>query len=275
MDKKRLIAKLKSVYREKPHRVFSMYLNTDPSDPEQQVGDWKIHLKNGMNNFESYLKADGDSEEKKNFMIIKDKVEQYVQENELNLSKSIVIFATADEEVWFAERFQMPVETYFYWEETAKVDQLNHMYEQFPKTGIILTQKESIKIIDSELGSVLDTKRFMLDLITEDWKELTSSQNEQEAIEFNGELRPDKLEQRFEANRSRLYKTFASKLDKLAKDKQWDSIYLVGDKKEAQDLIDNMNKPVTGVVDKNMLDHNERRVIEMVQGDRFLGSIKQ
>ncbi|WP_026906743.1 VLRF1 family aeRF1-type release factor [Paucisalibacillus globulus] len=265
MDMKKVIARLESVYREKPHRVFSMYLNTDPSNPEQQVGDWKIHLKNGLNNFESYLNADGDQEEKKNFNKINEKVQQYIQENELNLSKSIVIFATADEEVWFAERFQMPVETCFYWQETAKVDQLSEMYHQFPKTGIILIQKERIKIIDSVLGSVSNTKQFALDLITEKWKELSGPQDELEAVEFSGyNMRTDKLEQRFEANRSRLYKTFASKLDKLAKDKQWDSIYLVGDKKEAQDLMANMNKPVTDIVCKNMLDHEETKVIDVV-----------
>ncbi|WP_047986390.1 VLRF1 family aeRF1-type release factor [Ornithinibacillus californiensis] len=265
MNMKKVIAKLESVYREKPHRVFSMYLNTDPSDPEQRPGDWKIHLKNGLNNFDSYLRADGDSEEKKNFNKIIEKVQQYIQENELNLSKSIVIFATADEEVWFAERYQMPVETSFYWQETVKVDQLSQMYQQFPKTGIILIQKEAIKVIDSELGSVLDTKRFALDLITEDWKEITSPHDEQDTVELSGNhMKRDELEQRFEANRYRLYKTFATKLDKLAKDKQWDLIYLVGDKKEAQDLMNNMNKPVTDIVHKNMLDHEETLVLDVV-----------
>ncbi len=43
--------KLESIYLEKPNRVFTMYLNTDPADPEQQGGEWKIHLKNGLKKF--------------------------------------------------------------------------------------------------------------------------------------------------------------------------------------------------------------------------------
>ncbi|SET47674.1 hypothetical protein SAMN05216389_11250 [Oceanobacillus limi] len=265
MDMKKVMEKLESVYLEKPHRVFSMYLNTDPADPEQQGGEWKIHLKNGLNRFENYLKADGDVEEQKNFKKIKEKVQQYVHDNELNLSKSIVVFATPNEEIWFAERFQMPVETKFYWEETAKVDQLKEMYQKFPKTGIILTQKEAIKVIDSELGSLKDTKLFELDLDTEDWKEHTGPQNVQASVGLGGsDMKPDEFQQRFEANRYRWYKTIASKLDKLAKDKRWDSIYLVGDKEEAKDLMKNMNKYVTDIVNKNMLDHEEQKVFDVV-----------
>ncbi|MEN2767972.1 VLRF1 family aeRF1-type release factor [Ornithinibacillus xuwenensis] len=265
MDMNKVMAKLENIYLEKPHRVFSMYLNTDPSDPDQQGGEWRIHLKNGLNSFENYLEAEGDSEELRNYRSIKSKVQQYVKECELNLAKSIVIFATPDEKIWFAERFQMPVETVFYWEETAKIDQLKEMYQQFPKTGIVLTQKEAIKVIDSELGRLKDTKMYLLDLETEDWKEQTSQENEQEPTELGGShMKPDDFQQRFEANRYRLYKTFASKLDKLAKDKKWDCIYLVGDKVEAQDLMNNMNKPVTDIVNKNMLDHEEKKVMEAV-----------
>ncbi|WP_318036126.1 hypothetical protein [Halobacillus salinarum] len=36
MDMYKVIKQLESVHLEKPNRVFSMYLNTDPSDPEQQ-----------------------------------------------------------------------------------------------------------------------------------------------------------------------------------------------------------------------------------------------
>lgn len=67
MDLNKEIKKLENIHLEKPQQVFTMYLNTDPSDPEQQGGEWKIHLKNGLNNFEAYLKEDGDSEEKETF----------------------------------------------------------------------------------------------------------------------------------------------------------------------------------------------------------------
>ncbi|RKQ34706.1 VLRF1 family aeRF1-type release factor [Oceanobacillus halophilus] len=262
---KKEMKKLASVYVEKPHRVFSMYLNTDPSDPDQQGREWKIHLKNGLNSFENYLKEDGNREEKRNFKMVREMVENYIREHELNLSKSIVIFATADQKVWFAERFQMPVVTEFSWEETAKIDQLKKMYHQFPKTGIILTQKESIKVMDAELGTLKDTNVFELDLDTEDWKEHTGPSHNQLSMGSGGRsTKQDEFQERFEANRYRWYKRVAPKLDKLAKDKQWESIYLVGDKQEAEDLKSHMNKVITDIINKNMLDHEEKQVIDTV-----------
>ncbi len=257
------IAKLESVYLDQ--RVFSMYLNTDPSDPEQQGGEWKIHLKNGLNGFENYIKKDGNPDEKRNFKAVKEKVLHYVHENEQNLTKSMVIFATADDTVWFAERFQIPVETEFSWEETAKVNQLKKMYEKFPKTGIILTQKEAIKMIDTELGTLKDTKTYELDLDTEDWKQHTGPHHTQASMGTGGRsTKQDEFQERFEANRYRWYRNIAPRLDKLAKDKQWDYIYLVGDKEEAYDLKNNMNQSVTEIVNKNMLDHDEMKVIDVV-----------
>ncbi|GGC81850.1 hypothetical protein GCM10007216_10490 [Thalassobacillus devorans] len=264
MDMNKEIKKLESVYLEKPQRVFSMYLNTDPSDPDQQGGEWKIHLKNGLNNFESYLQEDGDSEEKRNFWAVKEKVENFVKENEQNFRKSLVIFATADDSIWFAERFQMPVKTEFHWEETAKVDQLKQMYDSFPKTGIILTQKEAIKIMDTELGTLKDSQMFELDLNTEDWKQYTTHPAQAPKGDSSRSTPQEQYKERFEANRYRWYKSLAPKLDKLAKDRQWERIYLVGDKEEADDLRDNMNKEVTDIINKNMLDHEEMKVIDEV-----------
>ncbi len=186
MDMNKEIKKLESVYLEKPQRVFSMYLNTDPSDPEQQGGEWKIQFKNGMNNFEKYLQEDGDSDEKRNFWAVKEKVENYVRENEQNFAKSLVIFATADDSVWFAERFQMPVKTEFQWDDTAKVSQLKEMHQKFPQTGIILTQKETIKILDTELGTLKDTSFYELDLDTEDWRQHTGPHRAQATVGSGG-----------------------------------------------------------------------------------------
>ncbi len=101
---------------------------------------------------------------------MKEKVEKYMKENELELAKSVVIFATADDSIWFAEKFQMPVQSEFEWSDSAKLDQLKQMYNEFPKTGIILTQKEAVKVLDTELGTVKDSHIFELDIETENWK---------------------------------------------------------------------------------------------------------
>ncbi|WP_058308091.1 VLRF1 family aeRF1-type release factor [Gracilibacillus massiliensis] len=265
MDINKQIKQLESVYKEKPQRVFSMYLNTDPSDPEQQGGEWKIHLKNGLNNFESYLQEEDDSDEKRNYWAVKEKVENYIKENEQSFAKSVVIFATGDDSVWFAEKFQMPVKTEFNWEETANLDQLKEMFDSFPQTGIILTQKNAIKILDTELGTLKDTKLYELDLDTEDWREHTGPPRGHAALGAGGKnTQKEQFEARFNENRYRWYKSIAATLDKLAKNKQWSRIFIVGDKDEAKDLEDNMNKKIDEVVPKNMLEHEEMKVINKV-----------
>ncbi|WP_411953726.1 VLRF1 family aeRF1-type release factor [Alkalibacillus sp. S2W] len=266
MDIKKVLNQLEHYQSEAPNRVFSMYLNTDPSDQDQQGGEWKIHLKNGLNNFETYLQDDS-SEEKRNFWAVKDKVENFIEENRLNLKKSVIIFATGEGDVWFADTLQMPVETEFHWEDEPVLGQLKQLHETFPKTGIILTQKEHIKIIDAELASVKDTLFYELDLNTEDWRQHQGPHQAGSNLGSGGakSSKKDELDQRFEENRSRWYKSIAPKLDKLAKDYDWAEIYMVGDSDEVDELEANMNKPVTGKINKNLLDSDEMSVLNEVK----------
>lgn len=266
MDLNKELKKLESLYLQSPHRVFTMYLNTDPADPGNLKGKWQIHFKNAMQNFENYLEKDDDSDEKHNFWNVKEKVERFVQDEQPNFKKSVVIVAASDDSVWFAKTLQMPVENEFHWEETAKLDQLRRMQEEFPKTGIILIQQEEIKCIDANLGSVNDTKVFELDLDTEDWRLHEGAHLADRNMGTSGakSSKQDEFKDRFEAHRERWYKQVAPKLDKLAKDNGWQRIYLVGAQEETDELENAMNKPVEDKVNKNLLNHEETKVIEEV-----------
>lgn len=265
MDLNKEIKRLERIYLEKPKRVFTMYLNTDPADPDQQGGEWKIHLKNGLQRFEKYLENEGDKEELENFCKIKSDVEDYMAEHELELAKSVIIFATPDHSTWFAERFQVPVQTEFFWEEIAKVDQLIQLHQNFPKTGIILTQKEAIKIVETELGRPINTYFYALDLDTEDWRQHTGPHRARATVGSGGKsTKREQFIARFEANRHRWYKQIAPKLDKLAKDHNWEYIYLIGSSEETQELAGEMNKSVNAFLDKNMLDSKETEIIKAI-----------
>lgn len=265
MDINKEIKRLESLYLEKPERVFSMYLNTDPTDPDQQGREWRIHLKNALQRFEKYLEEDDDKAELDNFCKVKEKVKSFFAENELNLQKSVIIFATPDQSIWLAEILQVPVMTELYWEEIAKVDQLIDLSQSYPKSGIILTQKEAIKIIETELGNHLDSTYYQLDLDTEDWKRHTGSHYAQSTISSSGtSVKREQFNKRFEANRQRWYKSIASKLDKLAKDNDWQSIYMVGNQDETRDLAQTMTKPIDHFIDKNMLDKKDAEVIKRI-----------
>ena len=265
MDINKEIKRLESIYLEKPERVFSMYLNTDPADPDQQGGEWRIHLKNALQRFEKYLEEDGDKAELDNFCKVKDKVKKFFAENELQLQKSVIIFATPDETTWVAEILQVPVETELYWEEIAKVDQLIDLSHTYPKSGIILTQREAIKIIETELGRQLETSYFELDLDTEDWKKHTGPHYAQSTVSSSGtSVKREQFTKRFEANRHRWYKSIASKLDKLAKDRDWQDIYMIGNQDETRDLSQAMTKPINQFINKNMLDKKEADIIKLL-----------
>lgn len=259
------LKQLEKTKLESPNKVFSMYLNTDPSDPDQQGGEWKIHLKNGLNNFASYLESGKDKEELNNFNKVKEKVQDYVQNNEQNLKKGIVLFASADGSLWFAELVQMPVKNEFYWEETPITDQVDELRDKFPKSGIVLVQQNEIKIIEAEMGEILETKFFELDLDTENWREKTAEGKRQQAMGKGGkDPSRDSFDARVHANQQRWYKSIAPKLDKLAKDNQWERIYLVGDKQETETLRDTMNKEIYKLEEKNLLNHEESEILEKV-----------
>ncbi|MFC2947192.1 VLRF1 family aeRF1-type release factor [Virgibacillus sediminis] len=267
MDLNKELEKLRKIRKEGANKVFSMYLNTDPSDPDQQGGEWKIHLKNGLKNFEQYMEEDGDKEELKNYQQVKQKVEKFVRGNEQNFKKGIVLFATADEEVWFADRVQMPLETEFYWEETPVLDQLSKLSERYPKAGIILVQQNEIKVIDAYLNEIEGTISYELDLDTEDWREKLGPRD---GLGTTGKgstnLQVDNFRDRFEENKHRWYKKIAPKLDKRAKENEWEKIYVVGEADQAKELKNLLNKPVDEVIQKNMLDHEESKIIKEIFG---------
>src|SRR5690625_3450699 len=135
------VNQLENMKSDRSKNVFTMYLNTDPTDPDQQGGKWKINLKNGLQNFEQYLKKDENPEELKKFQSIKEKVTAFVHDNEQNLQRGIIVFATADEEVWFADLVQTRLTTEFFWKEKPELAQIQSLIHDFPMAGIILVQQ--------------------------------------------------------------------------------------------------------------------------------------
>ncbi|WP_339228696.1 VLRF1 family aeRF1-type release factor [Oceanobacillus sp. FSL K6-2867] len=268
MDVNAKLKELEKVKTEGRNKVFTMYLNTDRADPDQQGGEWKIHLKNGMRNFESYLKEADDKEELNNFQHVKEKVERFIKENEQHQLKGIIVFATADDEVWYAEIVQMRLENEFYWQETPELDQFRKLKETYPKTGIILVQQNQIKIIDSYLNQIKDTISYELDVETDTWRIMQGPRKGTSGTTGLGSanLQKDKFDARYEVNQQRWYKEVASKIDKQAKDRDWKRIYVVGENGASNVLTDQMNKPVDEVIQKNMLDHEESKVMQEVLG---------
>src|SRR5699024_6045222 len=153
---KQQIEELKNKTFDEPQKVYSMYLNTDPRDPEQQNGKWKIKLKKSLQDLaETTKKSDTHEEKNQAKSMIKkvkkkktlkkkeetkkkseyneeknqakamiEKVEQEVYDREPDMQRSFVFFGTADEELWFSKMLHIPVETEFHWEDRPHVEQL-------------------------------------------------------------------------------------------------------------------------------------------------------
>lgn len=265
MDIQKKIKELEYMQTEGSNKIITMYLNTDLSDPDQQGGEWKIHLKNGMRNFEQYLEEGDNKEELENFREVKQKVEDYLKEYEKSLMRGLIVFATADETVWFAERVQMRLEDEFYWQETPELNQLKILGEKYPHTGIILVQQNYIKLLDTNLNMLKDTVGYELDVEEETWRTMQGPRQGNSTTGLgSGNLQKDHFEARYEANQQRWYKSIAGKLDKQAKDRNWKKIFIVGEAPASKELSSQMNKEVDDIILKNMLEHEESKVMEEV-----------
>ncbi|MFD1415637.1 VLRF1 family aeRF1-type release factor [Oceanobacillus jeddahense] len=260
-----IVKELENVRGTGANKIFTMYLNTDLSDPDQQSGEWKIHLKNGLNNFEHYLKEADNEEELKNYKKVKKQVKAFMDEIERDLMRGVIIVASADGEVWIAERVQMHLENEFEWQETPVLDQLKSLSEKYPKTGIILVQQNQVKLIDSNLNQVKDTAEYELDVEEDTWK-MKQGPRHGRAKQGMGanSVQKDLFNDRYEANQYRWYKSIAPKLDKQAKDREWKRIFIVGEAPASKTLETEMNKDVEEVILKNMLDHEESKVLETI-----------
>src|SRR5690625_6411247 len=159
------IKELESIRKEGSDKIYSMYLNTDPSDPDQQGGKWKLPIYKSLQDFTNFLKEDDNKEELKNFEIVKDKAEKYVEAAEKDLSRGIILFASADD-VWFARKVQMRLKSEFDWQREPNLTQLKELEIEFPKTGMILVQQNYVKVIDAFLNEIRDVHFYELDLDT-------------------------------------------------------------------------------------------------------------
>ena len=151
--------------------VLSVYLNTNPGDPEQLNGAWRIHLKSGLKRINEYLTASDDKNEIKAFNELKNKIEKEVEDNKNDLSKGVVIFASADPELWSVYYVQVPVKTSFHWENHPVTEEMEYMYKAYPEAGIILPSFGEVRILDTAMGSVIDEFTYDFDPNLEGWGE--------------------------------------------------------------------------------------------------------
>ncbi|MBD1378959.1 VLRF1 family aeRF1-type release factor [Metabacillus arenae] len=257
------IQMLEHLALQKPDKMLTLYLNTDRRNQDQQGGEWKIALKNGLNRLGEYLEI-SDLDEKKRFVSIREKIEKYISSREREMPRSIILFASDDSGIWETFEMQNPVETSFYWEEHAVLDQIQDIHQQYPLSAFILLQQNQVKVLETMFGELQKKDYYEYDLDTEDWKKHEGPHHADVTMGSGGgnANKKDHFEERVKANQKRWIKSLGSSLDKKAADRKWEKIVLVGEKSTADLLDASMNKHIHEKIQKNLLHENETKVIE-------------
>ncbi|MDQ0253959.1 hypothetical protein J2S74_001332 [Evansella vedderi] len=242
--------------------VLSVYLNTDRANQNQRKGEWKIRLKNGLKRLEEYLIASGDQKQLKVYKKLRRKVEKEIKGNQSQLMKSVVIFASEEQDLWSVHYLQLPVETNFHWENAPVLDQLTKLQQDFPKSAIIMPNRDVIKIIDIDLGEIKGTNIYQFDPESENWrlKEGTAS-SDRMASSAN---HVDDYQHRLDENLNRFYKKIASNIEQMYRDRKWQSVYLVGEPEKVKILQGQLRVKIDRSVNKNLKNSDSFKVLEQV-----------
>lgn len=279
------IQKLKSFECE-DRCVLSVYLNTNPADLNAQNGAWKIHLKNGLKRLEEYLTASNDQTELKNYKTLRKKVENEITDNQGDLQKGVVIFASTHNDLWSVHHVQVAVKTSFHWENAPVLDELRYMYKAYPYTGIIMPSFKGVRIIDTSMG-IVNEEQFHefesnLDVETEQQGVRSSSRVQGRAsggagspgggaaggnspvVGGGGGSPVDQLDDRLKENLDRFYKEVASKVVKLKKERHWDEVHIVGEAEHAKTFAKALPNKPTSCIYKNLINVAPGQIIHEV-----------
>jgi len=241
--------------------VLSVYLNTNPGDPEQLNGAWRIHLKSGLKRIDEYIKASKDEKELKNFTELRKKIETEVESNKNDLSKGVVIFASLDPELWAVHYVQVPVKTSFHWENHPVTQEMEYMYKAYPEAGIILPSFGEVRILDTAMGAVIDEATYVFDANLEGWgKKGKKDSNET----LTGSTRDDAIEPRLRENLQRFYKGMGEIVGKLKKERGWQEIHVSGEADLANAFAETLREKPASCIYKNLNNSKPADVLHQV-----------
>lgn len=261
MTLKEELTQLKEV--EQPTRsVLSLYLNTDPTDPEQSNEAWKIHLKNGLKRLHEYVEAFDEPGEMKEFEKTCSKVQKEIEGNQLELHKGIIIFASESGDLWSVHNVQVPIKTSFHWEKKPILEPLMKMQDKYPSAGIILPSLDEVRIIDTSMGVIQDELYYEFDSDSDEWKNKKGLAYG--AIRSSGATHIDAFDKRMKENLLRFYKDIGTTINQLKKKKNWAEIHLVGEADSTNPFAQVLNHKPDSVLNKNLINRNPNFIYDEV-----------
>ncbi|ARJ38498.1 antiporter [Sporosarcina ureae] len=241
--------------------VLSVYLNTNPADPEQQQAAWRIHLKSGLKRLDEYLVASGDEKELTAFRSLKDRVMKEIEDKQNDLAKGAIIFAAADPEIWSVHYVQVAVKTSFHWENQAMTNELEYMLQAYPEAGIILPSYSNVRILDTAMGRVHDETVYEFDSGLDVWKEQKDIKS---SIQRGVGGHTDGFDQRLKENLDRFYKDMGSVVGSMKKKRGWKEVHVAGEAELAKSFASILREKPESCIHKNFGKSNNNHVIQKI-----------
>lgn len=240
--------------------VLTIYLNT----MRTRNSEWKLRLKNGLKKLKEYIEVRGNEAELKDYLMLKNKITKEMKEQQLNLQKSIVIFASVNQNIWEIHHLQVEVENEFYWEKYPVIEQLETIHKRYPITGIAVIQPKEMLAIEVKVGEISDEMYFSLDEEKGIWNNVYDiSLSGRKSIELESKSRNGS-----EVRWIRSLKGIARKIDQLAQEKKWKEIYLVGHLELVEDVKKYLRASSIKIVPKNLYNKSSRQIVVEVLRNR-------
>lgn len=236
--------------------VLSVYLNTGPN----QEGDWSIHLKNGLKRIGEYLEASGDETELKNFKKVRKQVDQELGKHRNDLARSLIIFASDENDVFETYYLQHDVETSFHWETKPVLEPLEALQQKFPSTGIVLTNLDHVTVLDTSLGHIDATFEFAFDPETEEWVRFEGTASGDRMASSSSQV--DKFNRRLAENLGRFYRDLAQTVEQMKGAHDWESLVVIGEAELSNSFRDELRTKPERVVHKNLSKSSASHIIE-------------
>ncbi len=221
--------------------VLSIYLNTNPA-----TEDWKILLKNGLKKTEEYIQA-SNPEQVQSFKKIRKRVEKHIKDEQMSFTNSLVCFATENDLIMY--HFQFPVENDFKWDPEAATEQLNNLFGKYPKSGVVLLQRDKITLISAALGELVDEVHYEFDVETESWTQYKGLAYGN--VYASSANHRDKYDRRLKENQERWFKNIIPTIEKYARHQQWKYVHLAGPAELTQSVKNLIQLNITGETTRN------------------------
>lgn len=242
--------------------VLSIYLNTNPADPEQGAGAWKIHLKNEMKTLEQEIEAKNDQEEMKLFTQVKKKALKEIEAKQGDLNKGIVLFASEDPELWSVYYVQVAVKTSFHWSDVPELEQFQYMNKAYPKAGIILPALDMVRILDTSMGVLNEELVYEFDPGSDRWQEKKGVAYG--AVRASSAKHVDSHADRLRENLLRFYKEMGTSVEQLKKNRHWEEIHISGEAELAKAFATTLRTNPASILHKNLINSKPNTVLHEV-----------